>query len=601
MKKTLLTALLCAVTLGQAAAASLDEVVVTAARLEQPLDQTLQATRVITREEIERSGMADVPSLLRALADVEVVQTGNVGAQSSVFLRGTNSTHTLVLLDGVRIGSATTGATALDQIMLDQVERIEIVRGNVSSLYGSEAIGGVIQIFTRRGQGTPALSAGAGYGTHATRRASASLGGELERANFQLGVSKFSTRGVSAINPALLSSANPDADGYDNSSVSARAGYAFNTAHRIEASLFRSQGRVETDNAWGAPTDRDESESVLSKVQLTSSNHLMENWQSRVTLAQGKDDLVSLSNGVQSSAFKTVSDQLAWQNTLNVGAAGMVLLGIERLRQKVEGSTAFTVNARSTNSLLAGYTADYGVHQVQVNARQDRYSDFGTANTGLLAYGLRIAQDWRITASVSSAFKAPTFNDMYYPLSWGYSGNPNLKPERARNLEFGTHYRQGGQHLDWALFQNRIRDLIVINGSYTTMENLDEAVIEGMELAYGIKQDALEIENALTLQSPRNAKTGVMLPRRAEVLNTLTVARQVGQGRVGFEWQASGARADGVHSLAAYDVINLSAQWKLAPHVNLNARLDNLFNQDYMLAYGYNTPGRTFYFGLSYQ
>ena len=601
-QKLFFAALLCAVSsFAYAASDSLDEVVVTAARTEQSIGQTLLDTSVISQHDIAVSGAADVPTLLRNLSGVEVAQTGGIGSQSSLFLRGSNSTHTLVLLDGVRIGSATSGATALDQLMLDQIERIEVVRGNVSSLYGSEAIGGVVQIFTKRGRGVPAADASAGYGTHATRRASASFGGKLNDASFHLGVSKFATDGVSAINTALSPSANPDADGYDNTSLSARAGYAFNAEHRIEASLFRSLGKVQTDNAWGLPTDLDESEAALSKWSLTSSNRMLENWQSRVTIGQGMDDLVSRSNGALTSRFKTVSDQLVWQNTLNVGEQGVVLLGAERVKQKVNSTTAFSADARTTNSLLAGYTADYGVHQVQVNARQDRYSDFGVANTGLLGYGVHVAEGLRITASVSSAFKAPTFNDMYYPLSWGYQGNPNLKPERARNLEVGAHYRQDGQHLDGVLFQNRIRDLIVINGSWTTMENLDEALIEGMELVYGIKQDALEIENALTLQSPRNAKTGAILSRRAQVLNTLTVARRFQDGRVGFEWRSSGVRTDGFNALDAYDVINLSAQWKVAPNLDLSARMDNLFNQDYMLVHGYNTPGRTFYLGLSFQ
>ncbi len=601
-QKKLFAALLCAVSsIAYAASDSLDEVVVTAARSEQSIGQTLLDTSVISQHDIAASGAADVSALLRNLAGVEVMQTGGIGSQSSLFLRGTNSTHTLVLLDGVRIGSATSGATALDQLMLDQIERIEVVRGNVSSLYGSEAIGGVVQIFTKRGKGEPKATVGAGYGTHATRRAIASFGGEVNDANFHLGVSKFATDGVSAINTALSPSANPDADGYDNTSLSARAGYAFNAAHRVEVSVFRSLGKVQTDNAWGLPTDLDESEATLSKWSLAAGNQLTEEWKSQLTLAQGEDDLVSRSNGTQTSAFKTVSDQLAWQNTLNVGEQGVALLGAERVKQKVSSNTAFTADARSTNSLLAGYTADYGVHQVQVNVRQDRYSDFGTANTGLLGYGLRATEGLRITASASSAFKAPTFNDMYYPLSWGYQGNPNLKPERARNLELGAHYRQDGQHLDGVLFQNRIRDLIVINGSWTTMENLDEAIIEGMELVYGIKRDALEIENALTLQSPRNARTGTQLPRRAQTLNTLTVARRFQDGRVGFEWRSSGARTDGFNSLAAYDVINLSAQWQFAPHLELTARVDNLLDQDYMLAHGYNTLGRTVWVGLNYR
>ncbi|MDD5471170.1 MAG: TonB-dependent receptor [Sideroxydans sp.] len=600
-QQKLIAALLCAVSTLAVAQDSLDEVVVTAARSEQGITQTLLHTSVISQHDIQASGAADVPTLLRSLSGVEVTQSGGVGSQSSLFLRGTNSTHTLVLLDGVRVGSATSGASAFGQLMPDQIERIEVVRGNVSSLYGSEAIGGVVQIFTKRGQGTPKAQVSAGYGTHATRRASASFGGEMNDAHFHVGVSKFATDGVSALNTTLNPSANPDADGYDNTSVSAQAGYAFNRAHRIDASLFQSQGNVKFDNAYGVVTDIHDSDSTLSKWSLRLHDQLLPAWQSSLMLAQGTDDLASNTNGVRSSQFKTVNDQLSWQNTLDTGAQGVLLLGAERLKQRVSGTTAFTMNARSSNSYFAGYMGDYGVHQVQVNMRQDRYSDFGTANTGLLGYGLRVTDSWRLTANASTAFKAPTFNDMYYPLSFGYQGNPNLKPERARNVEFGAHYLQGGMHLDGVLFRNRILDLIAINSSYTTMENIDEAVIEGMELVYGVRQGGVAVENALTLQSPRNAKTGAQLSRRAQVLNTLTVARTFEAGSIGFEWRASSARTDGFNTLASYDVISLSAQWQVAQHVNMNARMDNLFNQDYMLAYGYNTPGRVLYVGLNYR
>jgi vitamin B12 transporter len=612
--KYLLGTLLCAVTaFAQAENSSLDEVVVTASRSEQAINQTLQNTSVITQRDILESGATDVPSLLRNLAGVEVAQTGGMGSQSSLYLRGTNSTHTLVLVDGVRISSATTGATAIDQLMLDQVERIEVVRGNVSSLYGSEAIGGVVQIFTKRSKGAPRATVSAGYGTHATRRASAAFGGEMEGGSFHVGVSKLATDGVSAINTKLAPFANSDVDGYDNTSVSARGGYAFNSNHRIEASALHSVGKVQIDqlkyDAFFSPildTARDESDATLSKWSLATSNRLLDNWESRVTLAQGTDDLVSRSNGLKTSAYKTVSQQLTWQNTLNIGNQGVLLLAAERLQQNVSATTAFNADTRSTNSLLAGYTADYGVHQVQINVRQDKYSDFGSTNTGLLGYGVRIGDTLRLTANVSTAFKAPTFNDMYYPLdSWGYQGNPNLKPERARNLELGAHYKQGEAYLDTALFQNRIRDLIAYTSDPVTfagtMNNIDEAIIEGMELVYGVKHDTIEVENAITLQSPRNMKTGAMLQRRAQTMNTLTVARRFDGGRAGFEWRSSGERKDGFNTLAAYDVINLTAQWKLTPNLGLNARVDNLFGQDYMLVHQYNTLGRTLYVGLNYQ
>lgn len=607
MKYSSLTgALLCAATVfAHAENNALDEVVVTATRGEQRLDQTLQSTSVLTRSDIVASGATDVPSLLRNLTGVEVVQTGGVGAQSSLFLRGTNSSHTLVLLDGVRINSATTGATAIDQLMLDQIERIEVVRGNVSSLYGSEAIGGVVQIFTRRGRGAPALQLTVGAGAHDSGKWTASLAGAAGSFDYALTASDFHTTGVSALNPALAPAANPDADGYTNRSASVRLGYAFDPAHRIELSAFDTQGRAAYDSSFGVPTDTHFADMRLGKTALALQSWFAPGWQSQLRWAHGVDASINYQNGVRNSDYQTDSDQLGWQNTLAMGESGELLAGVERLVQTVTSAgTAYTRTQRRADSVFAGYTAHYGEQQVQLNVRSDRYSDFGTATTGLLGYGLHVNDALRLTASLSTAFKAPTFNDMYWPPSFGFQGNPNLQPERARSIEAGLHWAQEGVHFDSILFANRIRDLIVINNTFTTMENLDEAIIEGAELTYGVRHGEIEVENALTLQSPRNARTGALLPRRAQTLNTLTVARRFEGGRVGLEWRMSSARQDSdigtflPTTLAAYDVVNLTMQWQLAPQVELNARMDNLFGQDYMLAHGYNTPGRTFFLTL---
>ena len=606
--KYLLGALLCAaVTLAHATNDALDEVVVTASRSEQHLNQTLQSTSVITQRDIAESGAMDLIALLRNQAGVEITQTGGLGTQSSLYLRGSNSTHTLVLIDGLRVGSATAGGTAIEHLMLDEIERVEIVRGNVSSLYGSEAIGGVVQIFTKRGTGVPKGSISAAYGTHNTRKLGAAYGGTLNNFSFELGASKLSSDGVSAINPVIVSGANPDKDGYDNVTVSNRLGYAFNADHRVEWSAFQTQAKTQYDSSWGMPTDTHRSGNRLTQWQVASHNAFAPNWQSRLTLGQGVDDSTNYTNNVKSGLFKTTSDQLGWQNTVAIGEQGVLLLGTERLKQQVKSDTAFSALSRTANSLFAGYSADYGVHQVQMNVRQDRYSDVGSANSALLAYGLRVSDTLRLTASTSTAFKAPTFNDMYWPSSFGYQGNPNLKPERARSVEAGLHYAKDGAHVDATAFGNRISNLIAINSTFTTMENLDEAIIEGMELVYGVKHDAIEVENSITLQTPRNAKTGALLTHRAQTLNTLTVARQFEGGRFGFEWRSSGTREDSNMAtlspitLPAYDVINLSAQWKVTPQVSLNARVDNLLGQDYMLVHGYNTLGRTLFVGFTAQ
>jgi len=618
-QKQLLAALLCAATpLAHAEPApSFGEVVVTATRVAQPLDRSLTHTTLITRQEIQASQAADVASLLRNLAGVEIYQSGGIGKQSSLFMRGTNSSHALVLLDGVRIGSATSGMTALDQLMLDQVERIEVVRGNVSSLYGSEGIGGVIQVFTRRGKGAPSADISAGAGTRGTQRVAAGFGGEVGATSFDMRVSKFRTGGVSAIKPALVPTVNRDRDGYDNTSLSLGLQHRFGAGHGVSFSLFDSLADSQNDNSFGLPTDINKSRAGVRKAALVLDNRFGDSWQSRLQLAQGVDDTQNFLNGAPDLAlgaqFKTTGDQLGWQNTLQLGERGMLSLGVERLKQHVSSSTAFTRTSRTDDSLFAGYTGVYGVHQVQLNLRRDRYSDFGTADTALLGYGYDLDNAWRITASTATAFKAPTLNDLFYPFinyGWGfsYAGNPNLKPEHSRNHELGLHYTAEGRRFDLTWFDNRIRDLIVNNNlPASTMVNLGEARIDGIEAACAGRLGDTEAKAALTLQDPRDSQTGQTLLRRARSFAHVGVARQFGAWRAGAEWQHSGARADvdintfARTTLAAYDLLNLTASYALDRQLSLSLRADNLLNRDYMLAHGYNTPGRTLFVGVTYR
>jgi len=581
----------------------LDEIVVTAARIEQPLNQTLSSTSIITRQDIQESQAIDVPALLKGLAGIEFYQSGGIGKQSSLFMRGTNSNQVLILLDGVRINSATSGATAIDQIMLDHVERIEVVRGNVSSLYGSDAIGGVIQIFTRKNPGEMKFNAGAGAGANNSHWASAGFGGQSGDTNYNLQISRYRPDGISAINPGIVNAANPDNDGYDNSSVSANLRHAFNTDHALSFTTFNSEGRNQYDNAFGTATETNENTALLNKYSATSDNRLTENWQSKLQLSQGMDEYKGIKNGLQNSAIKTTHDQALWQNTVALSTWGRLLLGAENLNQNVVSSTAYTKTERKVNSAFAGFTGNYGSHQMQLNLRQDSYSDFGEANTRLLGYGYAIDNTLRFTASTSSAFKAPTFNDLFYP---GFS-NSNLNPERSTNSEAGIHYTTDSRSMDFVYFDNQINNLIVSSGG--TMKNLNLARITGSELNYAEKFENANLKITLTRQNPRDSDTDQLLLRRAQFFANLSLTQQINAWKIGAEVQYSGEREDNHITayptqrvvLPAYHLVNVVAHYKIDKHLDASLRADNIQNQDYVLAHGYNTLGRTLFVGISYQ
>ncbi|NNM78951.1 MAG: TonB-dependent receptor [Gallionella sp.] len=619
MKQKLITlALFGAITLPIAVYADTpdsEEVVVTATRLPQALNKTIADTTVLNEQEIRNSGAPDVETLLRSLAGVEVVQSGGLGAQSSIGMRGTSSTQVLVLIDGVRIDSATTGTTALEHIMLDSIERIEVVRGNFSSLYGSEAIGGVIQLFTKHGSGTPAFNGSVGVGSYGMQRMSAGFSGAVNDTSFSVNAGHVKTDNVSAINPLLLPGANPNNNGYDNNTLDAQIKHAFNADHALSASVFSTRGNISFDNQYNlATTDVNNTVENIDKISLASDDQISAMWHSQVRLAQGVDDSHTYLNGAPDPNgyhFQTQNNQLAWQNNLKIADGQQLSLSAERLAQAVSSDTLYTQTTRTVNSVLGGYTGEYGAQQVQLNARQDNYSDFGTANTGLLGYGLSFADRWRATASISNAFKAPTFNDMYWPLQFGYQGNPNLKPERSQNQEVGLHYAENGHRVDAVYFDNRIHDLIAGNSIGTTMININQAQITGQELSYAGDFGNKHLQAHMTFQDPRDATTGLILPRRARQFGDIAASHDLGLWNMGAEVRYSGARQDFYYNtntfantavtLPSYSLLNLTSRYTIDKHLNLLARVDNLFNRNYSEVYGYNTLGRTLFVGLNYQ
>jgi vitamin B12 transporter len=606
MKQKLITfALFGAITLPIAVYADTpdsEEVVVTATRLPQALNKTIADTTVLNEQEIRNSGAPDVETLLRSLAGVEVVQSGGLGAQSSIGMRGTSSTQVLVLIDGVRIDSATTGTTALEHIMLDSIERIEVVRGNFSSLYGSEAIGGVIQLFTKHGSGTPAFNASAGVGSYGMQRMAAGFSGAVDDTSFSVNAGPVKTDGVSAMNPQLMPGANPNNNGYDNNTLDGQVKHAFNADHALSASVFSTRGNISFDS--GGPTDINNTVENIDKISLASDDQLSAMWHSQVRLAQGIDDSHTYLNGAPAYRYLTQDNQLAWQNNLKIADGQLLSLSAEHLAQAVSSDTLYTQTTRTVNSVLGGYTGEYGAQQVQLNARQDNYSDFGTANTGLLGYGVSFANSWRVTTIISTAFKAPTFNDMYLPVSWG--GNPNLLPERSHNKEVGLHYAENGQHVDAVYFDNRIDNLIVLNANYASI-NIPSGQITGQELSYAGDFGNKHLQAHMTFQDPRDATTGLILLRRARQFGDIAASHDLGLWNMGAEVRYSGARQDfntfanTAVTLPSYSLLNLTSRYTIDKHLNLLARVDNLFNRNYSEVYGYNTLGRTLFVGLNYQ
>lgn len=594
------------VTALQAAAidAQLDEVVVTASRLKQPLVQSLRHSTVIDEAAIRASLAPDLPTLLRQQAGIEITQTGGIGTQSSLFLRGANSNQTLVLLDGQRLDSATTGATALDQIMLADIERIEIVRGNVSALYGSSAIGGVVQIFTKKGAGKPGGEVATGLGSYGTRTARAAYGGAWGDTRLHMGLAWRDSDGFSAARaeyiptPFVFAPSDTDRDGYRNTTFTFNLSHDLATGHTLSALGRLSRGRVEYDGAWSNRSEQD-----LDALQLASENRFTERWTSRLLLAGSRDALDSFLDAASTSRVHTRNLQADWLNTVELATGQRLSLGLGWLGQRVASDMTYTRTRREVSHAAIGYLAELGRHGLQLNARHDDYSDFGGHATWLAGYGLEVADGWRLTASASTAFRAPTFNELYNP-AWG--GNPNLRPERARSWEAGVQYASGPWTARLVHFDTRTRDLIVYQWPAGNV-NLRRAEVDGWELTASGRLADTQVVLSFTAQDPRDADTGNRLLRRAKRLGSLTLRRETGPWLLAAEVKASGARED-IHAttfgpvrLSGYTVFNVSGRYRLRDDLSLEARIDNLFDRDYSLVHGYNTPGRSGHLELNWR
>ena len=597
-----------ALALAQSAPAE-DAVVITASRTEQPLRDAIPHTTILTRKDISDSQAVDLPSLLQREAGFEYTQNGGVGAVTGLFMRGGRSAQTLIVVDGVRVEDASVGTTAIQHIMLDEVERIEIVRGNVSSLYGSGGIGGVVQIFTRRGHGTPASSAEITAGSRGTSKLGAAYGGEVGATRFNVTLSRFDTRGFSAIDTSLAPKANPDADGYRNESVSGNLIQRISAQHEVGVLIYSSRGRLDYDSASGPPTDTHQSAQDLGMSQAYWEAHPFERWTSRLTLGEGTDYRTDLRNGTFNSSSNTRSRQLIWDNRLRAAPAHEFAVGLEALRQELQNSDLLPQRRdRSADVARLGYLGRLGAHSLQVNLRTEDYSDFGRANTHFLGYGYDVTQAWRLTASTSTAFRAPTFIDLFG--FRGSGGNAALRPERARTYELGVQWADGPNLVRVVAFDTRYQDAITFDVQTSAVRNVRKASVNGVESSYSGRLAGFELRAALTVQDATEQEPGGQeLPaiRRAKRYGSLAAYRSLGRLRLGGELIASGARPDidivssARISQAGYSVLNLTARYDIDKRLFVGARLGNALDEKYQLVNGFNTPRRGVFLTAGWQ
>jgi vitamin B12 transporter len=586
---------------------TLDEIVVTATRTTLTADEALAAVTVITRLDIERSQANSLDEVLRAVPDLEISRNGGYGKSTSLFLRGTNADHVLVLVDGVRAASATLGTFAWENLRPEQVERIEIVRGPRAALYGSDAVGGVIQIFTRKAR-APFIQAG--IGAHGTREIGAGLGGG-EQWRYSLEAGHFRSDGIPT-NVVF----NRD-HGYENTHFAAGLEGEITPGLKLNLDFTHAQGHSELD----ANTGNEDFRNRVFSARLA--HRVSETWSQRLLLGHTLDDYTTHSP-TSPSNITTRRASLAWQHDLALIPAGLTSLGLDLWRDRADKDNSGAIHqSLDTVGVFAQQQWRALGSDWVLGLRGDHHDRFGEKTTGSLAWGRDLAPGTRLTASWGTAFKAPTVNGLFWPYSsdvfFGTTyitlGNPNLRPESSRSLELGLRHKLGtGFSLGANLYRTRIKDLIEWQASQTgpteytyQPANVSIAAIDGLELTAVGNLGGWRMNAGLTFLDAENESTGAQLDRRPRRKLGLTLGRAVGAGDFQAEWIAASARNDlnDTTRLGGYGIVNLAYRQALGKDIDLQARVENLFDKDYVLASSfsgdYNTFGRSLFLTLRFQ
>lgn len=579
---------------------SMPPIVVTASRTPMRVDQALADVTVIPREAIEQAGAQNLPQFLSQQAGVQVSSSGGLGMASSIFLRGMEARHTLLLIDGVRYGSATVGTPIWENLPLALIERIEIVRGPMSGLYGSDAVAGVIQVFTRKGQTGWHPHAALTVGTDQLRQTGAGVAFGQGVIDGAVDLQHTQTRGFSATQPqAPFDNYNPDRDGFHQDAASARLGLAWGSGWRADAHMMQSDGISQFDDGVGADARaklRAQVAGVAVKGQWAPA------WGTVLRLSRSADDYATIESSSPYSlgAVATVQRQFSWENT-RPSPVGEVLVLAERVQQNVSRDGApFAVSERTIDGVALGLQGQRDLHQWQANVRHDRNSQFGSQVSGAVGYGYQFMPAWRVAGSLGSSFVAPSFNQLYYP---GF-GNPNLVPEEGLHKELSLRWALSSQALKLTWFDNRIRGYI---SSGPAPVNVPRTQINGLSLSHSLTWGLASLETTIEHVDPHNvtpgANWGKQLPRRAQ--DSVKISGEVKQGawQWGGVFNAYNQRFDDLANtvrVGGFATLDLRADWQVAREWRLGWRLNNVSDKRYETVYGYNQPGREAQMTLRY-
>lgn len=587
----------------------------TASRVAVPVTDVLADVTIIDREVLDQAAQTSLRELLGQQAGVQWVSNGSYRSSTGLFLRGATSTQTIVLIDGVRVGSATSGTAGLENMPLNRIERIEILRGAASALYGPDAVGGVVQIFTREPTDELQLSASAGAGSDGQVQSAAAMRGMSGSIGYSLGVSSERASGINVTTNPASSGYNADADSFSSTSVDAKLVAKLNREHKVTLGALQSQTTYRFD---GTPspnplsltksTSDAQAKPVLKNTTLQWEADWLATWKSTVLLGASSEESVNeyyrISDGAfgGSSQFNTSRRQVSWQNDFKIGADVASLI-LESRNEAVNSSTAYTVSERTLRGTSLSYAFNRSVWNALVVARKDENSQFGSFDNWALSAGYLLTQGLRAVGSVGTSFQAPTFNQLYFP---GF-GTPSLTPQTNKSSELGLKYNKGNVSWSAIAYNNEIQGFIVPS----TNVQSSMAVLNGATLSAQIAQGNTTYAVSYDYADPHAYTTTA----RAKDLRFVRVAQHIVQLRANHrlqevsvfgEFKYSSSREDakvvgtGRDTLPEYTLLNLGAQWHFRKNWSTLARLNNATDTKYMLANGFSMPGANLFVSLNW-
>ncbi|AZF23562.1 TonB-dependent receptor domain-containing protein [Pseudomonas sp. R3-52-08] len=601
-------------------ALKLSDVVISANRQVQARNDSSAANTVFTRADIDRLQPSSLTDLLSRVPGVQVAPTGGRGSLPGIYIRGTKSAQSLVLVDGQRIANTTSGDSGLQYLNVDQIERVEVLRGSRSVIYGSDAIGGVIQVFTRRNaaQGLqPRLNLG--VGSNQTWQRSLGLSGGDEQTRFNLGASLDETAGINSTHQSFPS--DGDHDAYRNRSLSLNLSHSFSDELEVGFNLLDNRGKSEYDNSFGRydfATGQSLGQKPYTDYTVSSASGyvdatLSEGWQSRLELGHSENrDTKRDTLSDDFSVFDTYRDSVNWQNDLTLDDRNSLIVGGDWYEDRFHGSTTFTEDSRWNRAAFVQHRFQGEWFSTELGLRRDQNQQFGGQNSWSGTLTVPINPDNDVLLSYSEGFRAPTFNDLYYP-DTQYS-NPNLQPERSKSYELQWRSQlTDSTRLEASLYRTDLSDAIILDGGKP--QNVASARINGFEAA--LKQELFGWQGNLgvSLIDPRDRDSGHTLARRARRTVNLDLDRQFDKFGVGASWQAISSSYDDEanrNRLGGYALLGLRSSWALSHAVSLSLKVDNLLDKAYSRArYSYNDPaflnnqdyreeGRVWMFGVTW-